>query len=605
MTTMSPTVFDGRFGWLHPAPGTCGVVICNPFGHEAMWLHRSLRQLAQRLAEQGLPSLRFDYAGCGDSAAGEADAISGGTADIAAAAQHLRELAGVTRVVLLGVRMGATLAALAAAQVGADALVMLEPVVSGKAYWREQTVLRQVAAMPATPPGDATSARDGHCQVLGYDIDAATIEQLRLLDLRAATPHPAPNVLILATAGNTAVDVLAQSYRACGASVEQQAFAGFDAMLQPAWLSRAPREAFETVLRWLVRQPAHVILPSVATNAGAASTPVIALDGARERPVSFDARGLFGMLCEPDRNQVPGLAILLPNTGCTPHAGESRFAVRFARRMASAGIATLRIDVSGLGDSEAAGRWDEAPLPLAGACSDTACAAAWLAARGYRRVIVLGICTGAYLALRAASGEPSIAGLILVNLPRFAFPADCTIQDVGFARKGSTRRHLKSMLEPGKWREVARGQVSLAPVVATMLGYAVRRCASLLGAPMLARRRGGAAGLLRDLDARGVQTRLLYSPDDVGLDDFRLNFGAGGRRLKRLPNARAAVIDELDHELANRAAQALVTEYCVGMLRECFGVGDAGMADGAKQPTMPERTGGLLAGAECGSARYG
>ncbi len=604
MTMMTPTVFDGRFGWLHPAPGACGVVICNPFGHEAMWLHRSLRQLAQRLAEQGMPTLRFDYAGCGDSAPGEADAISGGTADIAAAAQHLRALAGVTRVVLLGVRMGATLAALAAAQVGADALVMLEPVVSGKAYWREQAVMRQAAAGPARQ-GDATGAGAGHCQVLGYDVDAATIEQLRLLDLRAGSPHPAPHVLILAAAGNAAVDVLAQSYRAGGASVETQAFAEFDAMLQPAWLSRAPREAFESVLRWLVRQPAHVILPSVAGHAGACSTPVIALDGARERPVMFDARGLFGMLCEPLGNQVAGLAILLPNTGCTPHAGESRFAVRFARRMASAGIATLRIDVSGLGDSEAAGRWDDAPLPLAGACTDTARAAAWLAEGGYRRVIVLGICTGAYLALRAASGEPSIAGLILVNLPRFAFPADCTIQDVGFARKGSTRRHFKSMFELGKWREVARGQVSLAPVIATMLGYAARRCAGLLGAPMLARRQGGAAGLLRDLDARGVQTRLLYSPDDVGLDDFRLNFGAGGRRLKRLPNARAAVIDELDHELANRAAQALVTEHCVGLLRECFGVGEARLAYEAKQPTVPEHAGGLLAGAECGTARYG
>lgn len=605
MTTMSPTVFDGRFGWLHPAPGACGVVICNPFGHEAMWLHRSLRQLAQRLAEQGMPTLRFDYAGCGDSAPGEANAISGGTADIAAAAQHLRELAGVTRVVLLGVRMGATLAALAAAQVGADALVMLEPVVSGKTYWREQTVLRRTAAAPTASPGDAASVAEGQCQVLGYDVDAATIEKLRLLDLRAATPHPAPKVLILATTGNAAVDVLAQSYRACGASVETHGFAEFHAMLQPAWLSRAPREAFETVLCWLGSQPPHVILPSLSPDAGAHSAPVIELDGARERPVMFDTRGLFGMLCEPDADPARGLAILLPNTGCTPHPGESRFAVRFARRMASVGVATLRIDVSGLGESQAAGRWDEAPLPLAGACADTARAAAWLAARGYRRVLVLGVCTGAYLALRAAAGEPAIAGVILVNLPRFAFAADCTIQDVGLARQGSTRRHLKSMLELRKWREVVRGQASLAPVIATMLRYAARRCASLLGAPLLVRRQGGAAGLLRDLDARGVHTRLLYSPDDVGLDDFRLNFGAGGRRLKRFAHARARVVDELDHELANRASQAIVTEYCEGLLREFFDVGEARMADETTQPTPPQRAGTLLAGAECGSARYG
>src|SRR6267378_4565458 len=59
------------FGWLHaPAAASrpaLGLVICNPFGNEAICAHRSLRHLAERAADAGIPALRFDYDGTGDS----------------------------------------------------------------------------------------------------------------------------------------------------------------------------------------------------------------------------------------------------------------------------------------------------------------------------------------------------------------------------------------------------------------------------------------------------------------------------------------------------------------------------------------------------------
>src|SRR5436190_8330984 len=65
------------FGWYH-APKDAGrelaVVICPPFGHEYINSHRSLRHLADRLAEQGMAALRFDYDGTGDSAGGDTEA---------------------------------------------------------------------------------------------------------------------------------------------------------------------------------------------------------------------------------------------------------------------------------------------------------------------------------------------------------------------------------------------------------------------------------------------------------------------------------------------------------------------------------------------------
>ena len=45
-----------------------GVVLCAPFGQEAMRTHRALRQLATLLTKRGYHVLRFDYRGTGDSA---------------------------------------------------------------------------------------------------------------------------------------------------------------------------------------------------------------------------------------------------------------------------------------------------------------------------------------------------------------------------------------------------------------------------------------------------------------------------------------------------------------------------------------------------------
>src|SRR5437868_15096221 len=52
-------------------PRDCVAVLCAPIGPEYTRSHRTLRHLADRLAAAGIPALRFDYQGCGDSAGDE------------------------------------------------------------------------------------------------------------------------------------------------------------------------------------------------------------------------------------------------------------------------------------------------------------------------------------------------------------------------------------------------------------------------------------------------------------------------------------------------------------------------------------------------------
>jgi len=160
-----PIVFGparARLFGLHHAPDprmarSTGVILCNPLGHEAMCAHRTYRHLAERLATAGFHALRFDYHGTGDSSGDddEPDRVRAWLESIDAAASELRAAAGVDAVALVGLRFGATLAAVAAARRrDVESLVLWAPSPTGRAYLRELRAFRMLEAHSGKgPPG--------------------------------------------------------------------------------------------------------------------------------------------------------------------------------------------------------------------------------------------------------------------------------------------------------------------------------------------------------------------------------------------------------------------------------------------------------------------
>lgn len=120
-------------------PRSTAVLLCNPFGEEASRAHRTYRVLATQLERAGYASLRFDYAGTGDSMGdSRASTVDAWLGDIAVAAERLRTASGATRLAVVGVRFGATLAMLASARdVRIRHLLLWDPVVDGATYLRE------------------------------------------------------------------------------------------------------------------------------------------------------------------------------------------------------------------------------------------------------------------------------------------------------------------------------------------------------------------------------------------------------------------------------------------------------------------------------------
>jgi pimeloyl-ACP methyl ester carboxylesterase len=115
-----------------------GVVVCCSILVEHLTNYRHEVLLARSLAAKGIAVQRFHYRGTGHSSGDEeATSLETMVEDTRAAVGFLRERAPVDRVVFLGTRWGAMVAAMAAQGSAESPLVFWEPAVDGARYFRE------------------------------------------------------------------------------------------------------------------------------------------------------------------------------------------------------------------------------------------------------------------------------------------------------------------------------------------------------------------------------------------------------------------------------------------------------------------------------------
>ncbi|WP_375382182.1 hydrolase 1, exosortase A system-associated [uncultured Sphingomonas sp.] len=118
---------DALVATLDEASGTTGLLIVSGGNEVRSGAHRGMALLAARLAGDGVPVLRFDRRGVGDSS-GMNGGYAGSAADLAAAAAAFRrEQPQITRLVGFGNCDAATALALFGWSAGIDALVLANP----------------------------------------------------------------------------------------------------------------------------------------------------------------------------------------------------------------------------------------------------------------------------------------------------------------------------------------------------------------------------------------------------------------------------------------------------------------------------------------------
>jgi len=190
-----------------------GVVLCYPFGMEYMRAHRAFRQLTNLLTRSGLHVLRFDYYGTGDSAGeGAEGSLPLWVENIGTAVEELKDTAGVTRVSLVGLRLGGLLAARAAmAGEPLDRVVLWDPVVDGAAYVREM-----VASGDPVPAGAGTGLPSGSVGVSGFPLTPRLQEEIGAEDLTKLSGFRAERLLLTVSSEEAPYLALRDAWRRDG-----------------------------------------------------------------------------------------------------------------------------------------------------------------------------------------------------------------------------------------------------------------------------------------------------------------------------------------------------------------------------------------------------
>jgi alpha-beta hydrolase superfamily lysophospholipase len=549
------------FGWYHP-PGApdgrvrrCGVVVCNPVGDDYVRAHRALRHFAERLQRAGFAVLRFDFGGTGDSAGDERDPerVRAWIGDVGRAADELRARSGADEICLAGLKLGATLAMLAAAERGdVDGLILWSPYLNGAAYVGETTKLHKMHKM-LEPESFAVEPRGwdaGGEEALGFLLTRETIEQLKPLDL-LETRRPARRALVIGAGNVPAEERLLNHLKSNGVDTDYRHIPGQKFLIMIPHKASVPGPVLDAMVGWLVDQYPD---PAVASAPAPREQAAFAFP---EEPIFFGAGdALFGILTRPPAQQRrrDRPAIIMTNAGTVHRIGPHRFYVGLARRWAALGFYVLRMDLPGIGDSPApADCRENLCYPRDGIAKVQEAMSALSARLDAERFLLVGLCSGADIAFQTGYKDSRVAGTVMIN------PRTFCVHDLEMVETYKRARYyFDALIDRNKLKRLLRGQVELGRAVAMLVenvkGIWSRRRANDLTQEQL----NDVPACLKVMARRGVDTFLVASEHDPGVEYVDMHFGRGMRALSGVKGFRRADFKGTDHTFTSIFAQQLV-----------------------------------------------
>lgn len=474
---IEPVFFHGQEGarlcgvWRFPASGTQPArvwVVCAPFAEEEKSAHRTLVELADVLVERGDAVLIFAYRGTGDSDGNFAEAsLTAWRDDIGAALEHARTRFPQGISGLIGLRVGASLAAQVATDYDAQNLILIEPVLRGRSFLMQLGARKKLrAAMTEKEAGGSRpeagereqEADNAEFEDLdGWPLGTALREELNELNLSVASPQFGGSALVLQVSPR---EKIAPSLEQFTQALHPEA-AVRAVVMPPFWnrldhVSSMPLTGVVAGFDFPV--PADTVNPVIPTADTihfsnprppapglSLSTQAITLQSAGQELAAIYQPGLQ-----------PSASSLLFLHGWTGYrTGPHQMLVRASRRFSEREYATLRFDFAGRGDSEG----DAALSTLATMAED-----ARVAIRLAREknpglpLILVGLCSGCEIAF-AVADEPGVAGLVLWSAPVFA--AGQSSERVARKRSKHLKEYARKLMRPATWGKVLSGRLDV------------------------------------------------------------------------------------------------------------------------------------------------
>jgi pimeloyl-ACP methyl ester carboxylesterase len=553
---------DGLFGVLNEADGTTGrgVLICAPLGYENVIYHRQLAILARRIAAKGTPTLRFDWPGCGDSAGDDLDPdlIPRSLASVQTAVDALRDHAEVEHVDIVGLRIGATLAASIIGRTEhAGSLALWDPFPTGTAYLRNLRAFERLARKSS-----AWTKDDSYESAAGFRLSRETVAALESLDLLQCD-FGSPRRVFLGHRDGSAATKVAERLAAQGHDVTTAALEGLREVAL-GWAERpVPVSSFEAIEDWL-GLPHHAQGEDFPTLSGGRErfSGVHLENGVREAPVLLtDGSPMLGLVSLPPAESASRSWVLFVPNRYARRIGPNGLYRRWARSWAEAGLPSFRVDVNGTGDAGGPDGETDWDMYQPNCVDDVVRALDFLQDEfDGDRAAVVGLCSGGYLGFHAALRSEMVKDVFLLNPQMLLWTEVETSVTMATKLRGR-------LVRPRSWLRFLRNPVGssrfVLPVVRRVLVADLRwRLKRRTDKPIDQWIRES----IRTLGERGCRLHFVFSEDDAGIGYLKRYLGAEMQGLADQPNVSFHVIDGADHTFTSLDRQVALRDLIAATL---------------------------------------
>lgn len=531
-----------------------GVVLSSSIGIEALWGYSALIQWANALAAIGVPCLRFDPPGSGDS---DGTFLSDGVMSrwlsaFSEAANQLRA-EGVTDVVLAGVRLGALVAAAAALPSRSRHLIAWAPYASGRAMMREMASFDQLFRHSIGPDDTAATPPPGAIDGAGSRFGTEFVRDLEALRVQDIALPPAARVLVIPRDDVPGGSQFSDAFQLAGANVAVRLAAGFASAHDVPEHRKIPTEVFQASFRWIEeefpKQSDTILAPAPDPSDDG---PVAHVRGwkdehrSAEREVRFgDCRRLVGILAEPIDGLVRGPGVLFINSGLIHHVGHHRQWLELARRWASLGVPSLRIDLGGIaGSAPPDGEAINRPYPAWAVDNIAAAIARLRSVPGVSHdVVLVGLCAGAHNSFHAARRLPGIRAIVMIDPINYYMMDSDPLKSAEWEAEWKTHAeyewYTSRLSDPEAWQKLFSGKVNVLFITKVLLRKTlavVSAWATILLPSAIATRftgqRGDLGGDLTRIVERGTAVHMIFAGNAPGLWYLRMY---ARRALRALP----------------------------------------------------------------------
>jgi pimeloyl-ACP methyl ester carboxylesterase len=408
-----------------------GVVIVSPFGWEDICSYRPMRSLAHKLVGEGIATLRFDLPGTGDSSGSalDPDVLNSWIVAVNDAVSVLRSKTGIENISVIGVRLGAMLALAAASVPGTHIkdLILWGASFTGRNLLRELRAFRNLEVTEYAEGEIPPPAPIDGLEIAGFLLNKDTERALEAFTVANCILSPEQRILMLSRDNFPHEVKLVQHLEKLGCPVTQKVGMGYQKMMSaPHEPLFGSEDTVSSIAEFLKVELGSA--STLATNAPESSFQqnLLHLEEAGIKETIFlqpyQDGSLFSVLSEPSgAHPESEWCLLFMNAGGVRHIGPNRMWVEAARRWASRGVPSVRVDCQSVGESDGdepasterlhrADLLEQLNLTMEAMRSRYKCS----------KFIAVGLCSGAFVSFQSIIQSSAIRTAVLLN-PRLFF----------------------------------------------------------------------------------------------------------------------------------------------------------------------------------------